>query len=911
MPDWRSHIRSRLASLRLSPSRESEITEELAQHLEDRWHELMANGATPDDAAETARTEFSGARLQALLGTLRQAHWHELPPPGPSRAFSLDSVFIDLRHAIRALRATPSFTIGALLVLALGTGATTAIYSVVDAVALRPLPFSDPDRIVAIGERPANIVGPSAGPTRSGPAQGLAPKAPMGAMPGAKPPDPDALMRIRSQDYLDWVTGQQAFESIAAIDDTGSYTFQPPGGEPQVVVGHRVTAAFFDVLHARPVIGALFTPVNETVGNNRVVVLSQAFWQRTFGRDPSAIGRALSLDGESYEIVGVMPASFSYPPGSMQPAEIWVPLGLSPGGRAPGGILQSIARLKPGVSIAQAQAQMAQVAAAGGRGIGIRPLRDHLVGSSTRMWMLMLLATVGIVLLIACANVANLWLARASVQQREAAVRAALGASRSRLIQRVLIESLVVSVAGTIVGLGLAWLCIQVLTAALPDSLARVATIGIDARVLVVAGIAALTTGLVSGIAPALQGSRPALSTVLNESARGGGTSRAGHRARAVLVIVEVALAVVLLVGAALFIGSFINVMRLDSGFRSDHVLTAQIVARPGSATTDLRPAFDEVIARAKRLPGITDAAWASGIPLRVNLLIDALGTPGQPIDPNMSVSVKVVTAGYHGTLAIPLRGGRYFTEDDRTGAEAVVILSEAAARMFFGGDDALGHTVVIAGERRVVGVVADARQSSIEVNSFPEVYIPLAQNRSRSVMFLVLRATGDPMDALPVLRTMMAQVLPQEPLRQVSRMDDLVAAQTAGRRLNMLMFGVFGLLGLAISAVGLFGVLAYLVSRQTREIGVRMALGATRARVVAGVLGHAGTLVSTGLVLGGFVAWAMSNLAGRFLFGLDPRDVRAYGVAMITLLAAATIATVLPARRAATVNPIEALRSE
>ena len=528
----------------------------------------------------------------------------------------------------------------------------------------------------------------------------------------------------------------------------------------------------------------------------------------------------------------------------------------------------------------------------------------------------MLLAAVGIVLLIACANVANLWLARASVQQRDAAVRAALGASRGRLVQRVLIESLVVSVAGAVVGLGVAWLSVPVLAAALPDSLARVATIGIDARVLAVASVAALVTGLVSGIGPALQGSSPALSTALTESTRGGGTSRGRRRARAALVVAEVALAVVLLVGASLFIGSFVNVMRVDSGFRSDHVLTAYVLPRtsPGSAPPDLRPAYADIVDRARRLPGVIDAAAASGIPLRVNMRIDALRAPGQPIDYNKIVSLKAVTAGYHRTLAIPLRSGRYFTDDDREGAEAVVILSDAAARMFSGGDDPLGRTVVVVGggdERRVVGVVANVRQAGLEVSPGPEVYLPMAQTRSQSNGFVLLHSSGDPNDALPALRAVVAQVLPQEPLRQVARLDDLVAAQTAERRLNMLMFSLFGVLGLTIAAVGLFGVLAYLVSQQTREIGIRMALGATRTRVVAGVFGHVGRLVAAGLIAGGLAAWSLSNLAGRFLFGLDPRDPRAYAIATITLLAAALVATVLPARRAASVNPIEALRNE
>jgi putative ABC transport system permease protein len=942
-PDWRTDIRARLSTLSITPSREAEIVEELAQHLDDRWHELIASGTPPDEAARIARTELTGARLTTLLGSLRQARWREIRPPGPARAFTLDSLVTDLRHASRALVATPSFTIGALLVLALGIGATTAIFSVVDAVALRPLPFPDPDRIVAVGMRVDTAVGgaaglqrPGSGPIGKGPGGPVPPGGPkgpswpLGAMPGAKPPEPDALMSVTPQDYLDWEAQQQVFESMAAINDTGDDVLQRPDGESELVKGHRVTASFFDVLRVRPMLGEVFTSRNEVAGSSRVVVVSHGFWQRHLGRDSSAVGRSVALNGESYQIVGVMPAGFAYPPGSPQPADVWTPRVPGPqdrvrgggGARALGG-LQTIARLRWDVSLDQAQAQMSQVAAVigaanpstnTGRGIGVRPLRDHLVGSSTRLWMLMLLAAVGIVLLIACANVASLWLARASVQQRDAAVRAALGASRGRLVQRALIESLVVSFAGTIVGLALAWVCVRVLAAGLPESLARVATIGVDGRVLAVAAVAALVTGLVSGIVPALQGSNPMLTTVLSESGRGGGTGRGRRRARAALVAAEVALAVVLLVGAALFIGSFVNVMRIDPGFRSDHVLTAQVSPRtsPGSKPPDLGPAFADILDRARQLPGVIDAAAAApGIPLRINLWIDALRAPGQPIDPRMTVSLKVVTAGYHRTLAIPLRSGRYFSDDDRGGAEAVVILSDAAARMFFGGDDPLGRAVVVAGaDRRVVGVVADARQSSLEVSPHPEVYLPMPQNSYR-YGFVLLRTSGDPNDALPALRAVVAQVLPQEPLRQIARLDDLVAAQTAERRLNMLMFGLFGVLGLAIAAVGLFGALAYLVSQQTRDIGIRMALGATRSRVVAGVLGHAGGLVASGLIVGGLAAWSLSNLAGRFLYGLDPGDARAYAVAMITLLASALVATVLPARRAASIDPTEALRQE
>jgi predicted permease len=342
-------------------------------------------------------------------------------------------------------------------------------------------------------------------------------------------------------------------------------------------------------------------------------------------------------------------------------------------------------------------------------------------------------------------------------------------------------------------------------------------------------------------------------------------------------------------------------------------VLAAQVVQPQGSAQNDVRPALTEIVDRARQLPGVIEvAAAAPGIPFRINLRIDGMWAPGGLPDPNKTVSAKAVTAGYHRTLAIPLQSGRFFSDDDRTSGEAVVILSDAAARMYFGGDDPIGRVVQTVGAaRRVVGVVGNARQASLEASPHPEVYVPLSQGRSESYGFLLLKTSGDPNQALPALRTVVAQVLTGVPLRQVARLEDLMAAQTAERRLSMLMFGLFGLLGLVISAVGIFGVIAYLVSQQTREIGVRMALGATRSRVVAGVFGHVGRLVAAGLIVGSLVAWSLSSAASRFLFGLDGRDARAYAVATIMLLAAAVIATALPARRASNVNPIEALRAE
>jgi predicted permease len=406
---------------------------------------------------------------------------------------------------------------------------------------------------------------------------------------------------------------------------------------------------------------------------------------------------------------------------------------------------------------------------------------------------------------------------------------------------------------------------------------------------------------------------------VLYESGRGGSLGRARRRAHGALIVAEVAAAVVLLVGAALFIGSFINVMRVDPGFRTEGVLTAQIAPRtppPGSGSEerDLRPAFAGIVERARHLPGVVYAAWGSpGAPLRINMHINGLRVPGKTFDGDPSVSLKAVTSDYHRALEIPLKAGRYFADSDRAGSEAVIILSEAAARVFFPGEDPIGRAANLYSDtiaRRVVGVVADARQSSFEVSPHPEVYLPLEQGRS-SAGFLVVRTNGDPNSVLPSLRSIVAEILPGEPLRSTARLEDQIAAQTAERRLNMLMFGLFGFLGLVISAVGLFGVLAYFVTQQTRDIGVRLALGAAPSRIVADVLGYAIGLVGLGLVIGSLAAWSLSSLARRFLFGLDPADYRLYALAMATLLMAAIAAAALPARRAAGISPIEVLRND
>ena len=805
----------------------------------------------------------------------------------------------DLKAAVRSLNASKSFTVVALLVLTLGIGAGTAVFSVVDAVVLRGLPFDEYDRLVAVGERgPAGKV---PDPTR----------------------DPDAVSSAAPQNYLDWKAQQQVFESMAAIAGT-SFTLREPGAEPEDLRVQRVTSDFFKVLRVQPATGRPFTEENEVDGRHRVAVLGDGLWRRRFGGDPSLVGRTIPLEGVAYEVVGIMPAGFQYPMDAARGTDLWVPYVVPADERIrdPHSFsmyLQTIARLKPGVSLRQAQAQMSQVAAAiekanpawnKDKSVGVRPLRDHLVGTRTRSWMLMLLGAVGIVLLIACANVANLLLARATAREREIGIRAALGAGRWRLV-RQLVESLVLSVTGTAFAFVLAVWAVQVLKSAMPENLPRVSAIGVDLRVLGAASLLALATGILFGIVPALQLSKPSLTNALKEGGTRGTAGAGRQRLRSALVVAEVALAVVLVVGASLFIGSFAALMRIDLGFKPDHVLTIALSPRwtPGTQPPDSSVSFTDVVDRISHVPGVLEASLISGgMPLGGSMSITTITVPGKlKLEDNEGISIRRVTPDYHKALRIPLKAGRFFTAADRKGAADVIILNESAAKKYFPGENAVGRVV---NDRTIVGVVGDVHQTSLETEPRTEAYVPVAQGKT---VFgeLLIHTSGDPYAVLPQVKSIVLNVMPDVPLRNMRTMEEVLAARIAQRRLNMLLLGLFGLLGLVISAVGIYGVMAYVVAQRTREIGVRMALGATRASVVRMVLVNACVLVAAGLAIGAVGAWYLSSAAKSFLFKLDPSDPRAFAAAIILLAFAGLIASVLPARRAATVDPMIALRTE
>ena len=806
----------------------------------------------------------------------------------------------DVREAVRSLRQTPTFTTVALIVLALGIGAGTAIFSVVDAVVLRGLPFDEPDRIVAVLED---------NPRRPG-------------YPGSTMP----------QNYLDWQAQQRSFSAMAALNRMQFRVRNAAGGLDNVR-GLRVSSGFFDVLRVRPAIGRPFLPEDEVQGRDHIVVLSDAFWSRRFGGDPDIVGKTIEINKTPWTIAGVMPRTFSYPVGSAQPADLFTPLAFSAVDRSRSGPHNYqylvVARLADETRIARASDDMNRLAAAvdaqnagwntlnpGGR-VRVVTLQEYLVGR-VRTWMLMLLGSVVLLLLIACANVANLMLARASVRGRETGIRAALGATRWRLARALLVEGVVLSLGAAVLGVLVAGWGVQILKAWMPDNIPRVANIAIDLRVLAATIAAAASTGILFGMVPALQ-VRPDLTAVLRGGGRAATAGAAAHRLRSLLVVAEVALALVLVVGAGLFGESFLKLVRIEPGFDYRGVLALGVnVVRDSGTFEDVLdqggPYVDRMLEAVAGVHGVEEvAAVSGGLPLSGGRVSNSVTVRGHDeFTGSDEIDVRSVTPNYLQLLRVPLVEGRGLTRDDRRGSPLVAVVNQSAARRYWQGADPIGEPITIDKKTMtVVGIVGDIRHGGPEIPPRPEVYMPIAQDRVGGAT-LVMRTEGDPIDALPAVEMAIwsvnrDQTLYTDRVTLEAYMDGLIAP----RRFNMALLTLFGALGLVISAVGVYGVMAYIVSQRTKEIGVRMALGASRRAVVKMVLGSAGTLVLAGLGIGTVGAWYASSVASAFLFQLDARDPRAFAGAIVCLAMAAAVATLVPAGRAASVDPIVALRAE
>ena len=789
------------------------------------------------------------------------------------------------------LRRSPAFALTAVLTLGLGIGANTAIFSVANGVLIRPLPYPSADRLAMVWMDNSRI--------------GL------------------------REDWHSFPAYTEYREQNATFDDLAIFNNAARtltgDGDPDRLIGAHSSANLFDVLGVRPIRGRTFTPDEDRAGASAVVVLSHGLWQRRFGGREDVVGRSIQLSGRATEVIGIMPEGFAFP---NRDTAFWVPTGASDQQRTARGSLWllMVGRLKAGVPLERAQADLARLNAAmverfpaeRGYGVFVAGYHDSLVGR-VRPAIRVLIGAVACVLLIACTNVANLLLARASVRERELAVRAAIGAGRTRLVRQLLTESAIIGLAGGVVGLGLAWAGLSALVAVAPPDLPRLDAIGIDWRVLTATALLSIGTGFLFGLAPALQLSRTDPGQTMKEGARG--SSALGRSLRRGLVVVEVALAVVLLVGAGLMLRSFERLQQVDLGFRPDHLLTARVSLwgeryRQAPAVVDF---FEQAIARTEALPGVTGAAgtgtvFLSATPNSTNFSIE--GRPEFPPEARVEVPVDAITPNYFRVMEIPLERGRVFDARDVAGAERAVIINGTMARTFWPGEDPVGRRIkygLLAGQApwmTIVGVVADTRRTGYDSPVRPETYLPFAQSPNSSLL-LVVRTTGDPEAAAPGLRSAVRAIDPGIPVHGARALDSVLVDMTAQRRLNTLLLTVFGLVAAILAAVGIYGVIAYSVEQRTRELGVRVALGARPLGIVGLIVKEGLVLASAGLAIGLVAAFALSESMTSLLYGVSATDPATFAAIAAIAVMTATLASLLPALRAIRVDPVGALRAE
>ncbi len=797
-----------------------------------------------------------------------------------------ENAFRDARFALRMARRNPGFTLLAVLTLALGVGATTAIFGVVKAVLLNQLPYHNPDRVVALSE-----VDP-AGPTREWVGGWMANE-----------------WRMRADD----------FQSISLYGDSSGILFE--NGEAEVLRGTRVNYDFFETLGVKPMLGRSFLPDEDRWPRKNVVMLSYGLWMRRFGGDRGIIGRALNLSSEPYRVIGVLAPDF-YPLRMSNPAEkpeIFMPLGYDP--RAAGTCRgcfggSAIGRLKPDVSVEQARAQLngivREIAHEDPSDYGrdtsafVEPLRDHLVGSiQTALWILM--GAVAFVLLIACANIANLLLARATARSKEIAIRSALGCGRLRLACQLLTENLLLSVAGGLLGLLLGWRGAAALVLLAPKELPRLDEVHMDRTVLLFALGVSLATGLLFGILPALRVSRQR--PVANHSGL-----------RSLLVMAEVALAFVLAVGTGLLAKSFLRLTAVDAGYDSHHILTLTPTAAGGRYATPqaMLGYYRHVIDKVRAIPGILGAGMVSNVPMS-HTEPRKLRIEGDPeISDSAAPSADIFWASpdYFHVLKIPLKRGRFFTDQDGVGEPPAAIVSESLVRSRFPNSPALGRRIQLGPAQEhgpwftIVGIVGDVRDDGLDQNPDEAVYVPQAADPDHYTR-LVARTAGDPMNFERAVRAAIREIDPLQPVFHVQPMDVYVAALLADRSFTLTLIGLFGTMALVLAAVGIYGVVSYTVGLRTREIGLRMALGAGRGTVIRMILRDVLVLLAWGLAAGFLCAFVLARFLAHLLFDVRPTDLTTSASVALLLSSVAVVASYIPARRAATVDPSQALRSE
>lgn len=805
----------------------------------------------------------------------------------------MDSILRDLRFSVRSLLKRPGLTFIAIATLAIGIGANSAIFSVVNALLLKPLPFPDPERIVAVWDKV-----PSRGVERN---------------------------EITVADYLDWQAQNKTFEHLGVYRWWS--TNLTGGGSPERVQGFLVSSNFLDVVGVKPTMGRGFAADENQSGKDTVALLTHSLWQRRFGSDPNIVGKTIATNGITRTVIGVMPPDFNYPKG----AEIYAPLAITPELARNRGYHSylGIGRLRPGVSIQSAQAELDTIASSleqqnpetnTGRGVAIYPiLADTVRQYSTALWIMM--AAVGFVLLIGCANVANLMLARASGRQREIALRSALGASRFRIVRQLLTESVLLGLAGGALGVLVAYWGVDLIRSANPGEAARFAAgwsrLGINLPVLGFTLLLSVLSGVVFGLAPAVQLSRPDLNGALKEGSRQASSS---HRLRGLLVVAEVALSLMLLVSAGLLIRSFLQLVKTDAGFNAENLLTMNLVLPVAKSREDpQRVAFySDLLQRVHGLPGVEAAAIVNHLPLggsnsSNSFLIE--GLPEPPRGQENDGRYRVCSPNYFQTMGVALLKGRPFDEQDKAGAQPVVIVNETMARRHWPNTDPIGKRMRTTGPlqenpwMQVVGIVQDVKHE-MNLPTTPDYFVPHAQDAWQS-MVLVAKTRVEPAAMAAPIREQVWAIDKDQPVFDVKTMREVRSISLALHSFSSVMLGIFAGIALLLAAIGIYGVMYYAVTQRTQEIGIRMALGARAFDVLKLVIKNGMALAVIGVIVGLIGAYALTRALSSLLFGVSPTDFLTFGLVTFGLLLVAFVACFIPARRATKVNPLEALRYE
>jgi putative ABC transport system permease protein len=887
--EWLNILKARLRALFRRESVLRDIEEELRVHVEMETETNIKRGAPPDEARAAALRSFGSLGRNTERGyDIRGGGW-------------LEALWQDLRFGARMLLKHKGMTFIAIITLALGIGANTAIFSVVNGVLLRPLPYRDPQRLVMVwATKPQYLVNP-----------------------------------INSAEFVDLRDQNQSFEHVAAFQPLSLNITQ--GGEPETLGGTSASANLFTLLGIEAKLGRTFLAEEDQPGANRVVVLSHGLWQRRFGSDPKIVGQTISLNNEPYTVVGVAPPGFQFPRKGDMPAEwlysdaidFYTPLALTPeqiSHRRTA--LAVIARLKPQFSLEQAQAEATGFAerlkrqypdANRDKGMRVVGLHQHVIGRVRRA-LLVLQGAVGFVLLIACANVANLLLVRAAARQKEIAIRAALGAGRGRVVRQLLTESLLLAMLSGSLALLASFWSVNLLRKTLPDNLPRAEEIGIEGHVFGFMFLISLVAGVLFGLLPALQSSRPNLSDALKESAHSHGRI-SNHRIRNLLVVSEVALALTLLIGAGLMLRSFFRLTSVDPGINTRNVLTIDIrLPRSKYQPPQQAAFFQQLLERLRALPGAQSAGAGYPLPLSgtdegVGLSIEGL----PPADPRQwrTVGPRIVGGDYFNAFQIQVKSGRVFTDSDGRDTPPVVVINEALAREYWPNQDPIGKRISFDSRggqprwREIIGVVGDVRYLGLDQGLEPEIYIPFIQFGGPWPATLVVRANGAPRSVIAAIRKVVQAMDKDQPISNIHTLDELLDKSVSPRRFTLLSLGIFASVALALAAVGIYGVMSYLVAQRTHEIGVRIALGAQPRDVLRMVVGRGLRLVLIGLGAGLVGALALTRLLRNLLFGVSATDPLTFAIIAVLLLMVALSACWVPARRATKVDPLVALKHE